>query len=173
MHFRVTKRAANHLTQCLDSHPHTTDPHYLTVNHCQRSKSPDSSQTPTPQADLSTLGIKLHCSHNRGTARLGLTAHQWNLLFVFPFSTWIEMFLQLFTTYFSIHQKHRVWKLFSQTSHSIYKTLEAQLWIKIPFQQAPVTNRVVLYRSYFKRDHPPIVYLLGLWYTYLLKEMLY
>lgn len=71
MYVGVTKRAANHLTQCLDSHPptHTTDPHYLTVNHCQRSKSPDSSQAPTPQANLATLGIKLHCSHNRGAAQ--------------------------------------------------------------------------------------------------------
>lgn len=48
--FGVTKRAANHLTQCLDSHPYTTDPRYQTVNHCQRSKSPDSSQTPIPQS---------------------------------------------------------------------------------------------------------------------------
>lgn len=48
--FGVTKRAANHLTQCLDSQPHTTDPHYQTVNHCQRSKSPGSSQTPIPQS---------------------------------------------------------------------------------------------------------------------------
>lgn len=50
VYFGVTKRAANHLTQCLDSHPHTTDPHYQTVNHCQRSKSLDSSQAPIPQS---------------------------------------------------------------------------------------------------------------------------
>lgn len=83
MQFGVTKRAANHLTQCLDSHPHTTDPHYLTVNHCQRSKSPDSSLASTPQADLSTLGIKLHCSHNRGTARFNCPSAKFAFCFSF------------------------------------------------------------------------------------------
>lgn len=54
MCFGVTKGAANHLTQCLDSRPHTTDPHYQTVNHCPRNKSRDSSQTPTPARSFHT-----------------------------------------------------------------------------------------------------------------------
>lgn len=73
MHFGVTKRAANHLIQFWIFHPHTADPHYLTVNHCQRSKSPDSSQVPIPQVDLSTCGVKLHCNHRTGTEQFNCT----------------------------------------------------------------------------------------------------